>query len=345
MDCDKKGFFDIDDGSVYVVAEIGMTHDGSFGLAVKLTEAAIDSGAHVIKYQWHIAEAETTRAAPTPPYFTNENRFDYFNRTQFSVDQFRSLADLCRENNVIPCVSVFSIESVHCAQEAGFDIIKIPSGEVTNIPMLRVVRETGLPVILSSGMSNWDELDQAVDTLGNKKNLCILQCTSMYPIADSDTNLLVMDSIKSKTGLSVGYSDHTIGTTALATAAAMGASVLEFHFTDSREGKVFRDHQVSITVDEVLALKADISQICILRGSKIKSPQSIELENKHEISFRRGVYPKRSIHKGEIIKREDLILLRPAHGTDAREIDTVIGSKAVQELKAYAAIKHKVDFL
>ena len=129
---------------VYVVAEIGMTHDGSLGLARNLTESAIASGADVIKYQWHIAEEETTRNAPSPPYFKGESRFEYFIRTEFSVEQFKELVALCKDGGAIPCVSVFSIESINRAVEAGFEIIKIPSGEVTNIPMLREVGKTGL---------------------------------------------------------------------------------------------------------------------------------------------------------------------------------------------------------
>ncbi len=327
-----------------LIAEIGGNHEGDFSIAKHLVQQAITSGADCIKLQLYTADTLVSKVE-------SPDRHMHFKKFELTKDQHIYLAKMCQDANITYLASVWSLDMLEWI-DPFLDFYKIGSGDMTAWDLIGEFANRGKPILLSTGLASMDEVLQTVGYIQGINSsykdpdmLCILQCTSMYPIADSDTNLLVMDSIKSKTGLSVGYSDHTIGTTALATAAAMGASVLEFHFTDSREGKVFRDHQVSITVDEVLALKADISQICILRGSKIKSPQSIELENKHEISFRRGVYPKRSIHKGEIIKREDLILLRPAHGTDAREIDTVIGSKAVQELKAYAAIKHKVDFL
>jgi len=323
MDGDKKGFFDIDDGSVYVVAEIGMTHDGSFGLAVKLTEAAIDSGAHVIKYQWHIAEAETTRAAPTPPYFTNEKRFDYFNRTQFSVDQFRSLADLCRGNNVIPCVSVFSIESVHCAQEAGFDIIKIPSGEVTNIPMLRVVRETGLPVILSSGMSNWDELDQAVDTLGNKKNLCILQCTSMYPTPAAKVGLNIIGELRRRYNTSVGLSDHTLtGATAVA-AVALGVTVIEKHFTISKL-LYGPDARFSLDPDEFKRLVNDVQYVSCAINSSVNKDDIGHFSEMKQV-FQKSIVAKTAIKKGEVLTMDNLAFKKPGTGIPASRVDNILG--------------------
>ena len=157
-----------DRNKVYIVAEIGMTHDGSFGLASKLTESAIIAGANVIKYQWHISEAETDINAPSTSTLKGESRYEYFKRTEFSIEQFKKLANQCIESDVIPCVSVFSIESLERAVKAGFQIIKIPSGEVTNIPLLREVALTKLPTIISSCMSYWEELDNAIKVFKNK---------------------------------------------------------------------------------------------------------------------------------------------------------------------------------
>ena len=185
-----------DKNKIYIIAEIGMTHDGSLGLASKLTESAIKSGANVIKYQWHIAEEETTEDAPSPPYFKGETRFSYFKRTEFSIEQFKSLVKQCIDASVIPCVSVFSIESLKRAIKAGFKIIKIPSGEVTNIPLLREIALKEIPVIISSGMSNWEELDNAINVFKKNSNLCVLQCTSMYPTPPEKVGLNILLELK-----------------------------------------------------------------------------------------------------------------------------------------------------
>jgi N-acetylneuraminate synthase/N,N'-diacetyllegionaminate synthase len=175
--------------------------------------------------------------------------------------------------------------------------------------------------------------------------LCLMQCTSMYPIPDGDANLRVMDSFRSETGLAVGYSDHTIGTVALRAAAAMGAEALEFHFTDSRDGKTFRDHKVSLTKDEVHELRGDLKQIATLRGEHTKRAQSSELENNHDISFRRAAYLCRDIPSGEAISPKDIVCLRPCHGLDARDYELLRNAKALRPLKAHHAIDVDADIL
>jgi N-acetylneuraminate synthase/N,N'-diacetyllegionaminate synthase len=166
----------------------------------------------------------------------------------------------------------------------------------------------------------------------------------MYPIPDHDANLRVMETLRAFTGVSVGYSDHTIGSVALCTAAAMGADTLEFHFTDSREGKAFRDHQVSLTRDEVIQLRHDIARITDCCGSGFKTPQASELAEGHRVSFRRGVYLSKSIKAGEQIMEKDLVLLRPAHGTDARDQERIIGAVALRDLEPYRAIFTEKDY-
>jgi sialic acid synthase SpsE len=327
-----------------LIAEIGGNHEGDFRVAKNMVQQAITSGVDCIKLQLYTADTLVSKVE-------SPDRHAHFKTFELTKGQHIYLAKMCQDANITYLASVWSLEMLEWI-DPYLDFYKIGSGDMTAWALLREFALRDKPILLSTGLSSMDEVLDTVDYVQSinahykdPDMLCILQCTSMYPINDSDANLLVMDSIKSRTNLSVGYSDHTIGSMALTTAAAMGASVLEFHFTDSREGKIFRDHQVSLTVDEVLALKANILQIRVLKGSEIKSPQLIELENRHEISFRRGVYPKRSIYKDEIIKREDLILLRPAHGTDAREIDLVIGSKALKDLEVHVAIEHNIDYL
>ena len=153
-----------------------------------------------------------------------------------------------------------------------------------------------------------------------------------------------MTLYRNRTGLSIGYSDHTEGMDALKVAASMGASVLEYHFTDFREGKTFRDHKVSLTPDELVTLKTEIEKIVIIRGSGIKRPEKSEIEENHRVSFRRAVYLNRDVQKGEVISALDLVFLRPAHGTDAREVHLVEGATALRDIKAFSAIVQNQDY-
>ena len=152
------------------VAEIGMTHDGSFGLAKQLTKAAVKAGANVVKYQCHIPEFETTKDAPSPYYFKDENRFEYFDRTKFSDNQFKELHKLCKSLGVYSCVSPFSIEAAEMCIKIGFDYIKIASGEVTNMPLIDyLASKKNLKIIMSSGMSSMDEIAKTLGKLRNHK--------------------------------------------------------------------------------------------------------------------------------------------------------------------------------
>ena len=166
-----------------------------------------------------------------------------------------------------------------------------------------------------------------------KENLAILQCTSMYPIPSTDAHLHVMHRLRELTGSTVGYSDHTEGMEALVTAVAMGAEVLEFHFTDDRTGKTFRDHKVSLTRDEVHVLRERIENVLQLQGNPVKRP--LPVEGDPVTSFRRAVYPARAIARGKVIEEQDLTVLRPNHGIDARDYDKLIGMVANVELQAH----------
>jgi N-acetylneuraminate synthase len=164
------------------IAEIGMTHDGSFGLAKQLTRTAIEAGANVVKYQWHIPEFETKKNAPSPHYFKDENRYEYFDRTEFSVNQFNDLHLLCKSLGAYSCISPFSIEAAKMSVEIGFDYIKIASGEVTNMPLIDYLSEIKkLRIIMSSGMSSIDEISRSLNKLRNHKEFYLLQCSSIYP--------------------------------------------------------------------------------------------------------------------------------------------------------------------
>lgn len=326
-----------------LIAEIGGNHEGDFSIAKQMTRSAIKSGVDCIKFQLYRGD---TLVNP----LESPERNKHFKKFELTKKEHIQLAEMCSEANVIYNASVWDLEMLDWIDDY-LDFYKIGSGDLTAFPIIKEFAKRGKPILLSTGLSTTKEVLQTITYIQkiNKvylkpEMLCVMQCTSMYPISDSDANLCVMDQFKSLTGLSVGYSDHTIGSKALQIAASMGAKVLEFHFTESREGKLFRDHMISLTKNEVVQLIKDIKQITILRGKNIKKPEIIELDNNHHISFRRGVYVNKPIKKGQLIKQEDLTFLRPCSGTDCRDFELVIGSKALKSIKSFQPIYINVDY-
>src|ERR1700733_9456425 len=219
---------------ISIIAEIGSVHDGSFGNALKLIEAAAACGADAVKFQTHIPEAESLRDAPPPAYFSAEPRFEYFRRTAFSKEKWTQLAAHCATHGVAFLSSPFSLEAVDLLETVGVAAYKVPSGEVTNLPLLDRIAATRKPVYLSSGMSDWQELDRAVAALGHGGTVTVLQCSSAYPCPEERVGLNVLGEMARRWNLPVGLSDHTDGIAAGVAAAALGASAIEKHFTFSR---------------------------------------------------------------------------------------------------------------
>lgn len=326
-----------------LIAEIGGNHEGNFELAKEMTKLAIASGADCVKFQLYRGDSLVSSVE-------SPDRNKHFKKFELSREQHISLAEMCKRAGVSYLASVWDITMLQWI-DSYLDFYKIGSGDLTAWPMLREFAKRGKPILISTGLANFDEIMQTVSFIQRVNScykrpemLCIMQCTSMYPIPDSDANLAVMEAIRESTGVAVGYSDHTIGSAALVLAAAMGAEALEFHFTDTREGKVFRDHKVSLTVEEVKQLKFDIERAISMRGNGVKVPQASEIENKHVTSFRRAVYPRRFIKVGQIISEDDIVILRPAHGTDSRDFDSLIGAIAIKDIKPLHAIYPFIDY-
>lgn len=303
-----------------LIAEIGGNHEGNFQTAQELVLQAIATGVDYIKFQLYRGD---TLVNPVE----SPERNQHFKKFELTRDQHIELARTCSNSGIGYLASVWDLEMLEWI-DPYLTIYKIGSGDLTAWPMLRALARRGKPIILSTGLATLDEVMQAVAQIQSVDSryaspewLCLLQCTSMYPIAESEANLRVLEILRQATGVSVGYSDHTESGLALRVAAAMGAEVLEFHFTNSREGKAFRDHKVSLTPEEVIALQNDLQRIRTVQGSNVKVPQHSEIEHGHVASFRRGVYLKRYVAKGEHIRAEDIITLRPCHGMDARDVD------------------------
>lgn len=319
-----------------LIAEIGGNHEGDFEYAKHLTELAIGADVDFIKFQLYSGDTLVSR-------LENPVRNQHFKKFELNKDHYITLAEMCQAAGIGFMASVWNPDYFEWI-DPYMPIYKIGSGDMTAYPILHATAQLKKPIILSTGLSSLQEVLEAVafiqrvDSLyKDPQYLSILQCTAMYPIPFEAANLSVMQTYKSITGLPVGYSDHTEGHQALALAVAMGAQVLEFHFTDSREGKSFRDHKVSLTQAEVLQLTQEIKVIQGLQGDPIKRPLAVEGD--HVITFRRGAYPRHDIPAGTVIEDQHLIYLRPNHGIDAREYEQLIGKKTKLDLKAHQRLE------
>lgn len=318
--------------SVNVIAEIGSVHDGSFGNAMKAIEAAAQCGADIVKFQTHIAEAETLPDAPMPPYFKGEPRLEYFRRTAFSKSQWQEIARHCKENGVGFLSSPFALEAVDLLEEIGLEAYKIPSGEVSNLPLLEEVAKTGKPVYLSSGMSNWSELDAAVDILRKTGPLVIMQCSSIYPCPPEQVGLNVMQAMAERYGIPVGYSDHTLGVAACISAVALGAVVVEKHFTFSKL-MYGSDAAHSMEPDEFKTFCATVKEAATIVENPVDKDDMSRYRNMKNI-FEKSVVSMHALSSGSIITQADLAFKKPGDGISAACYSDLIGKRVLHDVPA-----------
>jgi len=320
-----------------IIAEIGSVHDGSFGNACKLVEVAAACGADAVKFQTHIAAAETLRDAPMPSYFAGEPRFEYFSRTAFTIEQHRALAQCCTDNRVEFLSSPFSLEAVDLLEEVGVVAYKIPSGEVTNLPLLERVVATRKPVFLSSGMSNWAELDAAVAALSQGGSLTVLQCASIYPCPLDRVGLNVITEMRDRWGVPVGFSDHTLGATAAFAAAALGASVVEKHFTFSRL-MYGSDAINSMEPNEFRSFCGGLREIWSMRENPVDKDDLASYRDMKRI-FEKSIVTACPMAAGTVLTLEMLAFKKPGDGLSAAKYQDVIGKKIVRDLAADHKLK------
>ena len=313
-----------------LIAEVGGNHEGEFDAALRLTDQAIEAGADAVKFQIYFGD--TLVSATESP-----DRNAHFKNFELTPDQHLALAERVRAAGRRYVVSVWDLQAFDWIDPV-VSAYKIGSGDLTALPFLRAAANTAKPLILSTGLSDMAEVEAAVAYIRSvqpgyhdPEMLAVLQCTSMYPIEPSDVHLSVMRKFRAMNA-TVGYSDHTIGRRALEVAAAMGAQVLEFHFTDRKQGRTFRDHQLSLDAADLADLIVGLDHISVLRGGEDKVPQPIEVDNGHVQSFRRAVYPSRVIEPGEVLTEENLCVLRPNHGIDARDYFLLMGRRARRRL-------------
>ena len=320
--------------AVNVIAEVGMTHDGSLGHAIRMAQVAAECGADAVKFQLHDAAAETTRDAPSPPYFELETRWEYFERTAFTDEQWATLKEACRNAGVEFLCSVFSVEAVERLERIGVGRYKVGSGEVTNLDLVRAVAATGKPVLLTSGMSSWEELDAAVAAAGD--DVTVLQCTSQYPTPPERVGLNVFAELRERYSRPIGFSDHTLGNTAALAAVTLGAVVVEKHFTLSRE-LYGPDARFAAEPFEFEELVDGIHELELMLANPVDKDDVESFAEMKEV-FEKSVVTTREIPAGAEISREMVAAKKPGTGIPARMLPEVLGRRARTDIPADTVI-------
>ena len=315
---------------IYIIAEIGNTHEGSLGLAKQFIKVAAECGVDAVKMQTHIFEAESLPCAPNPPYFKDETREEYFERTSFTLEQWKELKRYTENDLKIDFFSSpFSLEAVDLLEKIGMNIYKIASGEVNNIPLLEKIAKTKKSVLLSSGMSSWSEIDEAVHILqlNGCEDLTVLQCTSEYPCPPEQSGLNVLDELKLRyKNIKIGYSDHTMGVAIPFAAVVKGATVIEKHFTLSQ--KMYgSDAMNSIEPKDFKRLVDEIRQIQIALSHNVDKDQKVRSLKDMKKTFEKSIVSRRSIKRLEIISEQDLAFKKPGDGIPARDYNKILGKR------------------
>lgn len=322
----------------FIIAEIGSTHDGSIGNAKCAIDVASECGVDAIKFQTHIAEAETLSDAPMPPYFKGEPRFTYFERTGFSRSEWVELKSHCEETGITFLSSPFSVEAVELLESIGMERYKIPSGEVTNLPFLEAIARTGKPVILSSGMSSWDELDAAVATITrNHSNLTILQCTTEYPCPPENVGLNVMLEMKDRYGLPVGLSDHTLSNAAALAAVTQGATIIEKHFTLSKR-MYGSDARHSAEPAQFAELTHNIREIESILSHQVDKSDISRFSDMKQI-FQKSLVSRVDIPEGAIITLDMLGVKKPGTGLAPGRLSSTVGKRSKRKIPANTVLQ------
>ncbi len=317
------------DGPCLVIAEVAQTHDGSLGMAHAFIDAVARAGAHAIKFQTHIAAAESTPEEPWRVKFSQQDatRYEYWRRMEFTEDQWGGLKRHADQSGLLFLSSPFSIEAVHLLNKVGVAAWKVASGEISNPLILDVMAETRLPFILSTGMSSWAEIDKAVDYVRAKQlPLALLQCTSLYPTPPSKLGLNVMEIMRNRYGCPVGLSDHSGSIFSGLAAAALGAKIIEVHVTFSRE-MFGPDVPVSLTMMELRKLVEGVRYIEQALSNPVdKDTEARELMTMRNL-FTKSLVLRNNLTAGTMLSPNDLIAKKPGTGIPVEQLASVIGKR------------------
>jgi N,N'-diacetyllegionaminate synthase len=329
----------------FIIAEAGVNHNGDADLALQLVDIAANSGADAVKFQTFTADRLVRRGADKAEYqkrMTGDgDQYDMLKSLEMSESLHRRLVDHCAARGIEFMSTAFDEQALDMLVELGIRRIKVPSGELTNEPFLRAMAAKGLPLVVSTGMATLDEVKAAVATIdlaaretGHRlpldQQVTILHCTSNYPADASEANLNAMLTLGRETGLAYGYSDHTLGIAVSTAAVALGAVVIEKHFTISKT-MVGPDHSASLEPDELAAMIKAIRVVESAMGDGVKAPTPSELAVRALV--RRSVTATRPIAAGEIIDPKAVTLMRPGTGIPPSELNNVHGRRAARAIE------------
>jgi len=326
--------------SIFIIAEAGVNHNGSMALAKKLIDVASDAGADAVKFQTFKAKNLVSKKAQKAAYQkettdTKESQFEMIEKLELDLETHKELINYSKMKNIMFLSTPFDHESIELLNNLKLEIFKIPSGEITNLPYLQHIGKLGKKVILSTGMADIGEIEDALDILIEagtlKENITVLHANTMYPTPMEDVNLKAMATIGHTFDIPFGYSDHTLGIEVDIAAAALGATVIEKHFTLDKhmEGP---DHKASLEPHELKSMVLAIRNIELALGSSVKKPSNSEKPNIH--IARKSIVAKSDIKQGELLTEENLTIKRPGNGINPMQWDKILHTKASKNYKA-----------
>ncbi|TPN87875.1 N-acetylneuraminate synthase [Aquimarina algicola] len=321
-----------------IIAEAGVNHNGDIELAKKLIDAASEAGVDYVKFQTFNSKKLVSKNAQKASYQkentgnTSESQLAMLKKLELSREMHIELINHCNAKNINFLSTGFDLDSIDFLNELNIDLFKVPSGEITNLPYLRKIGSLKKPVVISTGMADLQEIEDALNVIlkagVNKSDITILHCNTEYPTPMVDVNLKAMNTIKETFGVSVGYSDHTLGIEIPIAAVTMGATVIEKHFTldKTMEGP---DHKASLEPKELKDMVAAIRNIEVALGNGKKEPSNSEIKNK-EVA-RKSIVAKKDIKKGDVLSNENITVKRPGSGISPMQWDHVIGTIASKD--------------
>lgn len=321
-----------------IIAEAGVNHNGDLSLAKDLATAAKEAGADIVKYQTVKLSNVVTKNAKMANYQLHntgidESQYEMLKKITLPFEAFDELFNFCDEIGIMPLSTPFDTESIDYLKKFNMPFWKVPSGEITNYPYLVKIAETKMPVVLSTGMSDIEEVKEALEVLryNGAAEITLLHCNTQYPTPYDDANLSAMYALKNKFGLKIGYSDHTNGIEVPIAAVAMGAEIIEKHFTLDKN-MPGPDHKASLEPDELKKMICSIRNIEKALGDGKKIPTKSEIENK--AIARKSIVASKKIKKGETFSENNLTTKRPGNGVSPMKWKQVIGQKAVRDFEA-----------
>lgn len=323
---------------VFIIAEAGVNHNGDLELAKRLIAEGAKAGADAVKFQTFKAETLVSKSAQKAEYQKNttaieESQFDMLKKLELDYGVHEELMAYAQEQGVMFLSSAFDLESIDLLVDLGIELFKVPSGEITNLPYLRKIAQTGKPVVLSTGMSTLGDIEAALGVLREHgaTEVTVLHCNTEYPTPMKDVNLLAMNGIREAFKVPVGYSDHTLGIEVPIAAVALGAEMIEKHFTldKTMEGP---DHKASLEPSELKAMVDAIRNIEAALGDGVK--RLSESEKRNAPIARKSLVALRDIAEGEMFSEENLTIKRPGTGLSPMQWDAVIGTRAARSYQA-----------